>query len=107
VGNAVDACVEDPDDGKQHTVTVSTRRVGDDRIRFAVADTGMGMDQPTQDKLFTSFFSTKGSRGTGLGLMVTHKLVTEHGGDISVSSQPGTGTTVTMTLPHRGRETNP
>jgi PAS domain S-box-containing protein len=107
VSNAIDACGEDPDDTKHQTVTVRTRRIDDDRVRFVVSDTGMGMDESTLGNLFTSFFSTKGSRGTGLGLMVTHKLVTEHGGDISVSSRPGNGTTVTMTLPHRGRLTNP
>ncbi|MFH1982136.1 MAG: response regulator [Pseudomonadota bacterium] len=102
VSNAIDACAEDVDDTKVHTVTVSMQRAGDDRIRFSVADTGIGMDPATQAKLFTNFFSTKGSRGTGLGLLVTRKLVDEHGGDITVSSIPGIGTTFTMTMPHRG-----
>lgn len=102
VSNAIDACAEDTDGTRRHTVTVTTQTMSADRIRFSVADTGIGMDPATQAKLFTSFFSTKGSRGTGLGLLVTRKLVDEHGGDITVSSQPGIGTTFTMTMPHRG-----
>ncbi len=50
-------------------------------------------------KLFTSFFSTKGHRGTGLGLMVTRKIVEEHAGRIEVDLQLGQGTTFTVRLP--------
>jgi signal transduction histidine kinase len=49
--------------------------------------------------LFTSFFSTKGHRGTGLGLLVTRKLVEEHGGTIAVTSEKGVGTCFTIKLP--------
>ena len=100
ISNAIDACTEDVDDKKQHAVTVSTQRSTAGQIHFAVSDTGIGMDRATQEKLFTSFFSTKGSRGTGLGLLVTRKLVNEHNGEITVFSQPGVGTTFTMRLPH-------
>jgi signal transduction histidine kinase len=57
------------------------------------------MDQEVIKKLFTSFFSTKGHRGTGLGLMVTRKLIEEHNGTIDVKSEPGRGTTVIVRMP--------
>jgi signal transduction histidine kinase len=59
------------------------------------------MDKEVVRKLFTSFFSTKGHRGTGLGLMVTRKLIEEHNGSIEVNSQPGKGTTITVRMPYQ------
>lgn len=103
VTNALDACTEDPDESKQHRVTVVTRAAEDGQVLFSVTDTGVGMDRETLDKLFTNFFSTKGAKGTGLGLLVTRKLIHEHGGDITVDSTPGEGTTFTMTLPPEGK----
>jgi signal transduction histidine kinase len=64
-----------------------------------VADTGVGMDQETIAKLFTVFFSTKGRRGTGLGLFVANQVVEQHGGHISVRSQPGKGTIFRIDIP--------
>jgi signal transduction histidine kinase len=58
------------------------------------------MNEEVKEKMFTSFYSTKGHRGTGLGLLVTHKLVEEHGGRIEVTTQVGQGTTVTVWLPY-------
>jgi signal transduction histidine kinase len=63
------------------------------------------MDDEVIKKLFTSFFSTKGHRGTGLGLMVTRKLIEEHSGTIDVKSEPGKGTTVIVRMPCQ--QTNP
>ena len=98
--NAIDACLFDEDTSKGWLVSLKTSREAGNLIRFDVADNGAGMSDELQKKLFTSFFSTKGHRGTGLGLMVTRKLVEEHGGTIAVDSQPGTGTTFTMHLPY-------
>jgi signal transduction histidine kinase len=64
-----------------------------------VEDNGCGMDEETQSKLFQRFFSTKGTKGTGLGLMVTRKIVNEHGGTIEVDSVPGRGTRFNIRLP--------
>jgi signal transduction histidine kinase len=75
------------------------------RIRFDVSDNGTGMSADVQEKMFTSFYSTKGHRGTGLGLLVTHKLVEEHGGRIEVATQLGQGTTVSVWLPFREEAT--
>ena len=70
-------------------------------IRYEVSDNGCGMTDEVKKKLFTAFFSTKGGKGTGLGLLVIQKLVHEHGGTISVDSKPGEGSTFTMMLPYR------
>ena len=105
MSNAVDACRDDPDKVKQLQVTIRTRRETDEMLSFKIVDNGIGMDADVQDKLFTSFFSTKGHLGTGLGLMVTRKLVEEDGGSISVASTPGEGTTVTVGLPYQSVDT--
>ncbi|NQT89527.1 FHA domain-containing protein [bacterium] len=95
VANAVDACAE-----SKASVTVSTHAPGDDGfVRIDIADTGCGMTEETLGKLFTVFFSTKGSKGTGLGLTVTKKIVEEHGGEIRITSELGVGTTFTLCLP--------
>jgi signal transduction histidine kinase len=64
-----------------------------------VNDNGSGMTDEVKEKIFGSFFSTKGSQGTGLGLLVSRKLIEEHGGTIDVTSQLGEGTTFTVRLP--------
>ena len=92
--NAVDASAE-----SKASVTVSTHAPTDGEARIAIADTGCGMSEGTQAKLFTVFFSTKGAKGTGLGLAVTKKVIEEHGGDIDVASKEGEGTTFTIRLP--------
>ena len=61
----------------------------------------MGMDEETQSKLFTDFFTTKGYKGTGLGLPVTQKIVKEHNGVLEFKSAKGKGTTFTLMLPQR------
>mgnify|MGYP000594087912 CR=1 FL=1 len=68
-------------------------------VRISVSDNGEGMDKQTKRNLFQPFHSTKGLKGTGLGLVVTKKIVDEHGGKIEVWSEPRQGTTFTMTLP--------
>jgi PAS domain S-box-containing protein len=99
LSNAVDACRDDPDTTKNRQVGIRTRREADGLIRFEIMDNGMGMSADVQEKLFSSFFSTKGHRGTGLGLMVTRKLIEEDRGFIEVDSTPGEGTIVTLRLP--------
>lgn len=99
--NAVDACIFDQNADKQWHVRMSTTRIDGDTIRFAVSDNGCGMSDEVKKTLFTSFYSTKGHRGTGLGLLVTRKLVEEHGGRIDVESTLDQGTTFTVHLPER------
>ena len=99
VSNGIDACVMDEDLTKRHRVTVRTALEGDNVICFQVEDTGCGMTDEVKSRLFTSFFSTKGAKGTGLGLLVTRKLIEEHKGSIDVDSEEGRGTTFTVKLP--------
>jgi two-component system, NtrC family, sensor kinase len=99
VTNAIDACLFDEDTQKKWQVAIVTTLEGGNTIRFDVSDNGAGMSKEVRDRLFTSFFSTKGHRGTGLGLMVTRKFVEEHGGRIDVTSTLGKGTTFTIHMP--------
>ena len=90
VSNAVDACLVSNESARRVIVTV-----GDDadRLIYTVSDTGCGMDYQIKQKVFTSFFTTKGRGGTGIGLLTTRKIVQQHGGRIDFESAPGQGTT--------------
>jgi len=99
ISNAIDACLFDQDMSKKWQVTVQSACEEGKFIRISVRDNGIGMSQSVRNKLFTSFFSTKGHRGTGLGLLVTRKSVEEHGGTIEVASEEGQGTVFTLRLP--------
>jgi signal transduction histidine kinase len=66
---------------------------------MTVADDGIGITEEAKDKLFKQFHSTKGSHGTGLGPVITRKVVQEHGGTIRVESEPGKETSFTIRIP--------
>ncbi len=99
ISNAIDACLFDEQVHKNWRVLVRTHRDNAESISLLVSDNGAGMSLDVQKKIFSSFFSTKGHRGTGLGLLVTRKLVEEHGGTIFMESEQGRGTTFTIKLP--------
>jgi len=99
ISNAIDACLFDQDMSKKWRVTVQSACQDGKFIRISVCDNGIGMSPAVRKKLFTSFFSTKGHRGTGLGLLVTRKAVEEHRGTIEVISEEGQGTVFTLRLP--------
>ncbi len=69
------------------------------RIVVEVADTGLGMDEATRLRCLEPFFTTKGERGTGLGLAMVYGTLQRHGGEIEIGSAPGEGTTVRLLLP--------
>jgi signal transduction histidine kinase len=97
VTNAIDACKISDQAGR--SITISTRdRAG--VLVFKVADDGAGMDYDVKKKIFTAFFSTKGSdKGTGLGLLTTRKIVQEHGGRVSFDSKVGEGSVFSLEFP--------
>jgi signal transduction histidine kinase len=99
VTNAIDACCENDSGNKKKRVTVRTLKSEEWAVEYQVVDTGGGMDEETTDRIFQSFFSTKGTRGTGIGLMMTKKIVDQHRGIIDVRSKKGMGSTVTIRLP--------
>ena len=100
VANAIDACIADENRPQSWRVHVRTALEKSGSIRFEVRDNGTGMDAETRERLFSPFFSTKGEKGTGLGLLVTKKLVEEQQGIITVDSCPGGGSTFSFKLPY-------
>ncbi|EMG37312.1 PAS domain S-box [Desulfocurvibacter africanus PCS] len=102
--NAIEACAEDRTKDK-HTVGFTVREDAD-QICFEISDNGMGMDGETKAKMFTLFFSNKGSKGTGLGLFIANQVVEQHGGRIEVESEPGLGSRFLVHLP-RGPAATP
>jgi nitrogen-specific signal transduction histidine kinase len=99
VGNALDAVegVESP----QVTVT-TVKEPGALWVRIDVNDNGAGVPTDKLADIFRPFVSTKGAKGTGLGLAVSRKILREHGGDITARSQPGKGSVFALRLPLRG-----
>jgi len=98
--NALDALPED------HPGKITLRSRLDDQPDFLaidVQDNGVGIPPEVLPKLFRAFSSSKGAKGTGLGLAVSRKIAKEHGGDITVQSTVGEGTTFTIHLPLQGK----
>jgi two-component system nitrogen regulation sensor histidine kinase NtrY len=86
-------------DGRGGVVRVSTRRVpGSSVVEIAVADEGRGIGPEDMENLFEPYFTTK-PRGTGLGLLISRQIVEEHGGELTLESAPGRGTTARVFLP--------
>ena len=96
VENSMDACRMD-EKKSEHKVFVSVRGFTD-HVQFEVEDNGVGMDEETRDKVFTLFFSSKGT-GTGLGLFISDRIATAHGGSVDLESEPGVGTRFVVKLP--------
>jgi signal transduction histidine kinase len=94
--NAMDAM---PEGGN---ITMGSRQE-DSSVVLSVSDTGMGIPEEIRGKLFDPFFSTKASKGSGLGLSVTMGIITKHGGSIDVESTQGEGTTFHIWLPIANR----
>ena len=101
--NAVDACSSDRNKS-DHYVKFNVFNIEPDRICFIIKDNGMGMDRETQDKMFTLFFTSKGSQGTGLGLFIANLVIQQHNGNIQVESKQQEGSLITICLPKRRPE---
>jgi len=101
VTNAIDACTDISCTSKTCEVVLRTLKPQGWAVEYQVTDNGCGMDEETRKKIFQIFFSTKGSRGTGLGLMIAKKIVDEHGGVIDLSSEKGSGTVFMVRLPEK------
>jgi signal transduction histidine kinase len=98
VSNALDACLMSDQKGTEVTIRLSEKR---NKLIFEVQDNGSGIDYDIKKKIFTTFFTTKGGGGTGLGLLTTRKIVEEHGGKITVISQKGKGANFKMEFLHK------
>ena len=105
--NALDACVEDTAK-KSHKIIFSLKP-DKNNIVFEIRDDGIGMDRETRESLFTLFFSSKGSKGTGLGLFIANKIIEQHGGKIKVDSKPNRGSSFRISIPNNisGKTTRP
>jgi signal transduction histidine kinase len=95
VTNAAQA-IERPDG----VISITTRKLDDGHVAVDVEDNGKGIPEDVMPQIFDPFFTTKGpGKGTGLGLSICYKIVSEHGGRITVRSREGAGTTFTVELP--------
>jgi PAS domain S-box-containing protein len=97
IENAVEACLED--DSQQHhkiQFNVLSRKSS---VIFSIKDNGPGLPEDNTKRIFSLFYSSKGRKGTGLGMFITEKVIKKHGGRIAVASEPEQGTTFTVELP--------
>jgi signal transduction histidine kinase len=106
VTNAIDACINIDCTQKQGKVLLRILKTKGWAVAFQVIDNGCGMDEETKEKIFQRFFTTKGSRGTGLGLMITKKIIDEHEGEIDFESETGKGTRFVIKLPERDQRSS-
>jgi two-component system, NtrC family, sensor kinase len=96
VTNALDACDKQP---AGRVVVTTSHLVEAKLLEISVEDNGVGISPEDMDKIFTIFVSQKGSRGTGLGLPVSQKILKEHGGRIRLESTVGVGSRFVLELP--------
>jgi two-component system sensor histidine kinase HydH len=91
LGNAVEAT-------ERGFVRLGAGDAGDDAIEITVEDTGKGITEGALERIFDLYYTTK-AEGTGLGLSLVHRIVSEHGGRLEVDSEEGRGTRFSLVLP--------
>jgi signal transduction histidine kinase len=99
VTNAIDACQSENSDNKIKKVCVRTRKKQGWGVEYQIVDNGSGMKKEIKKKIFQRFFSTKGSAGTGIGLMATKKIIDAHQGVIGVESEEHVGSEFFIRIP--------
>jgi len=99
IQNAIEAFEEESARADGRRIEVALEPAPDGGVIYTISDNGPGMDTDTQKHIFKGFFSTKGTRGTGIGLMMTKRIVERHGGRIDVVSGRGSGSRFTLQLP--------
>ncbi len=99
VSNAIDACVTTNRSDCAITLEV---QLEDDRLVYQVTDSGCGIKPSLRRRLFSGMVTTKGMSGTGLGLLMTKKIMEDHGGTVRVEPTVGTGASFVIDLPREG-----
>ncbi|MDJ0766917.1 MAG: PAS domain-containing protein [Myxococcota bacterium] len=100
--NSLDACRVD-NKKTTHAVKFGVRGTSD-TVVFTIEDNGIGMDRETRDRAFSLFFSSKGAKGTGLGLFIANKIAKAHGGRIELDAELDRGSAFTLTIPRQRKE---
>lgn len=103
IENAVDACVADTNKLDHWIDFKITNAEQNMEVVFDIADNGIGMDEHARQKMFSLFFTSKGSKGTGLGLFIAHNIIRQHGGRIAVTAEYGKGSRFVIHIPRRRR----
>lgn len=108
VSNALDACAsKEYEEGETPQIVLSTTHYElSEKLAIEIRDNGTGMDESVKKSIFTPFFSTKKNRGTGLGMALTARIVSLHGGIVEVVSEPGRGSAFHIMLPVAGPDSN-
>ena len=92
IDNAVDAII------KNGTILINIDKTSNDDINIKIEDNGMGMTDKIQSNVFNLYYTTK-AKGTGIGLSIVQRIISEHNGTISISSKRDVGTTISIILP--------
>lgn len=100
--NSYDACRIDKKKTK-HTISIDIKGKPD-KVLFEVSDNGIGMDRETREKAKSLFFSSKGAGGTGLGLFISNKIAQSHGGEMTIESEEGIGSKITVKMKRKRPE---
>jgi len=99
VTNAIDACQSEEPGNRIKKITLRSRAKLGWGVEYQVADNGSGMSPGIKKKIFHRFFSTKGSAGSGIGLMATKKIIDAHQGEITVKSEANVGSEFIIRIP--------